>query len=41
MLDINTKKVVMSRDVTWLGKNYGEYKNLKVNITKLAKTDEE
>ena len=41
MMDINTKRVVMSRDVTWLGKNYGEHKNLKVNITRLAKTDED
>ena len=30
MLDLNTKKITMSRDIKWLNKTYGEWKDKKV-----------
>ena len=29
LLNLKTKKILMSRDVTWIGKTYGEYFNYK------------
>jgi hypothetical protein len=34
-LNLETHKKILSRSVIWLYKSYGEYNNLKINITKL------
>ena len=41
-LSLDTRKVVISRDVIWLNKNYGEWKGLNgIHTTKIDQNDEE
>ena len=37
--DTKTKHICLSRDVTWLDKNYTTWKGLKANIIKLEEDD--
>ena len=37
--DTKTKHICLSRDVTWLDKNYGTWKGLKTNIIKLEEDE--
>ena len=37
--DTTAKHIRLSRDVTWLDKNYGNWKGLKTNIIKLEEDD--
>ena len=37
--DTTTKHIRLSRDVTWLGKNYGTWKGFKINIIKSEEDD--
>ena len=41
MLNLDTKRVILSRDITWLGKMYGEWKGLSNDKLSFYKGDTE
>ena len=41
MFDVTTKKVILTQDIIWANKTYGEYFKLKVNVTRLEMTGDD